>query len=61
MSAYKAVNAVANLISSVATFEIRGFQERNDGDQAKLAEEQMGRAGEMERGIRFKLTVTRAA
>lgn len=61
MSACGAVDPVSNLVSSVATFEVRGFQERDGGDQAKLAEEQMGRAGELERGIRFELTETRAA
>jgi hypothetical protein len=44
MSASGAVDPVSNLVSSVATFEVRGFQERDGGDQAKLAEEQMGRA-----------------
>jgi hypothetical protein len=39
-----------------ATVEIPRLQERDDGDKAELAEEQMGRAGEMERRIRFKLT-----
>jgi hypothetical protein len=39
-----------------AAVEIPRLQERDDGDKAELAEEQMGRAGEMERRIRFKLT-----
>jgi hypothetical protein len=48
-----------NLSVSLAvatTVEVRRLQECDDGDTAEPAEEQMGRAGEMERRVRFKLT-----